>query len=171
MMPALFASVFAVPISRFSRHPGSGREVEDGELANKAPMRRILIALAFAGTVAGCSSSSDATTGVTVCDAVLVFAVAVDVRDARTGNAAAAGGVLYGKHQIGSAIVTDTGTTVMNGLTIYTGSFAGTYDLRLHVPGYSDWTHNGVVVPPANPGGACGTPVQVRLQATIQPTA
>jgi hypothetical protein len=96
----------------------------------------------------------------------------VDVRDAQTGHPAGTGGVLFGTHQIGTTTYVDTGRAVTpDGLTIYTGAFAGTYDLRLQVPGYADWIDSGVVVRPEDANGACGTPVQVHLQATLQPAA
>jgi hypothetical protein len=134
-------------------------------------MKRVLLIVALAAILANCSSGKTAT-DISRCPGTLVFAVAVDVRDAQTGRPAGTGGVLYGTHTIGITTYIDSGRTVTpDGLTIYTGSLAGTYDLRLRVPGYAAWIQNGVVVHPENADGSCGTPTQVHLQATLQPAS
>src|SRR5690349_2167928 len=116
MMLALFASMLAMRNSRSLGQPEP--KCENDAVAHGHMVRRTLIALAIVGTVSACSDAKPETTGVTVCAANIVSAVAVEVRDARTGNPAAAGGVLYGRHQVGSAVVTDSSSGVESGLTI-----------------------------------------------------
>jgi hypothetical protein len=139
--------------------------------SSEGQVKTVLLIVVLVGLVASCSSEKSAT-AVSACPDVLKFAVAVDVRDAKTGLPAGTGGVLYGAHHIGTTAYVDSSRTVTaDGLTIYAGAVAGTYDLRLQVPGYATWTDSGVVVRPEDADGACGTPVQVHLQASLQPAA
>ena len=130
----------------------------------ESPSRRAL--LLVLPTLLACASTAEPDV-FRSCPSVVWSAIAVNVRDARTGRPAAWGAILYGTYHSSSlGIVVDTAKSVTpDSLTMHTGASPGTYDLRLVVPGYAEWTRNGVVVQP-RPSG-CG-PQLATVEASVE---
>lgn len=99
--------------------------------------------------LAACSSSSSDPLQVSLCGSAVHFAIAVNVRDAESGVPAGKGATLYGTYYSPVlGVVVDTETVVTpDGLTMFTGAQPGTYDLRLRVAGYAEWSKTNVAVP------------------------
>lgn len=129
-------------------------------------LRRLIFLVA--PTAVACGASTAPTEVVSRCDNAIFFAVGVNVRDARTERPVGGSGTLYGTYYSSIGVVVDTARVVNpDSLTFVTGARGGTYDLRLQVPGFKEWTKNGVVVP-SDPSGCA--PVLTKVEASIERT-
>lgn len=115
-----------------------------------------------AATVIACGSPTD------VCVAIPVSAVAVHVRDARTGAFSASNTTLIAS-SVGYADTVSYGPIpTADSLPLRAGNRPGTYSLLVRKPGYRDWGRSGVTVREAAP--PCGgRPVTVELDAVLEP--
>ena len=108
-------------------------------------MRRIPV-LAFVSVVAGCSNPSDAT----LCRASLEPAVAVEIRDAITGAAIAAGarGVVRDEAYVDSLRPYESSGDWPADMYSRQAAHerAGIYSVEVHHEGYRPWTAEGVRV-------------------------
>lgn len=118
---------------------------------------------AIATIAAGCAESN----APQLCLATVRDAIIVEVRDATTGQPAASGAELTGRHTWKGRIISDTARASFDGLTLIVGNLPGEYALTMKKPGYLMWTRSQVV--PAE-DAACGLPTTVRITAQLTPS-
>lgn len=127
---------------------------------------RSIVVLLAAGSMAACSSPNASDPG--VCTPMIVPAVLLSLRDARTQAPIAANAVVSAQISTshGSFSETHVGS---DALLIPVGAMPGTYDLLLKKSGYVDVTKNGIVVPSADAQGC--QPKTVSLEVLLQPNS